>query len=47
MPQRRLAPPRVRAFVDFLAERWRDNPPGASGLDLLADGGQTLERGQS
>jgi len=47
MPQRRLAPPRVRAFVDFLAERWRDNPPGAAGLDLLANGGQTLGRGQS
>jgi DNA-binding transcriptional LysR family regulator len=29
MPQRRLVPPRVRAFVDFLADRWRDNPPGA------------------
>jgi len=28
MPQRRLVPPRVRAFVDFLAERWRDAPPG-------------------
>lgn len=28
MPQRRLVPPRVRAFVDFLAERWRESPPG-------------------
>ncbi|SPS00963.1 LysR family transcriptional regulator [Cupriavidus taiwanensis] len=27
MPQRRLVPPRVRAFVDFLAERLGDNPP--------------------
>lgn len=27
MPQRRLVPPRVRAFVDFLAERFGDNPP--------------------
>ncbi|WP_316156166.1 LysR family transcriptional regulator [Cupriavidus sp. BIC8F] len=27
MPQRRLAPPRVRAFVDFLAGRFGDNPP--------------------
>ena len=29
MPQRRLVPPRVRAFVDFLADRWRDNSPDA------------------
>ncbi|RZT39548.1 LysR family transcriptional regulator [Cupriavidus agavae] len=28
MPQRKLVPQRVRAFVDFLAERWRDYPPG-------------------
>jgi DNA-binding transcriptional LysR family regulator len=27
MPQRRMVPPRVRAFVDFLAERFGDNPP--------------------
>jgi DNA-binding transcriptional LysR family regulator len=27
MPQRRLAPPRVRAFVDFLAESLGGNPP--------------------
>lgn len=27
MPERRLVPPRVRAFVDFLAERFGDNPP--------------------
>jgi len=27
MPQRRLVPPRVRAFVDFFAERFGDNPP--------------------
>ena len=27
MPQRRLAPPRVRAFVDFLAESLGDKPP--------------------
>ena len=27
MPQRRLVPPRVRAFVDFLAERFGDDPP--------------------
>jgi DNA-binding transcriptional LysR family regulator len=27
MPQRRLVPPRVRAFVDFLAERFGNNPP--------------------
>ncbi len=34
MPQRRLVPPRVRALVDFLAERWRDVPPGTSSLGL-------------
>lgn len=27
MPQRRLVPPRVRAFVDFLAERLGEDPP--------------------
>jgi len=27
MPQRRLVPPRVRAFVDFLAEKWGETPP--------------------
>lgn len=27
MPQRRLVPPRVHAFVDFLAERLGDDPP--------------------
>jgi DNA-binding transcriptional LysR family regulator len=27
MPQRRLVPPRVRAFVDFMAERLGDVPP--------------------
>lgn len=27
MPQRRLVPPRVRAFVDFLASRLGDRPP--------------------
>ncbi len=27
MPQRRLVPPRVRAFVDFLAERLGNDPP--------------------
>lgn len=32
MPQRRLVPPRVRAFVDFLAERFGDNPPWERGL---------------
>lgn len=32
MPQRRLVPPRVRAFVDFLADRWRDAPPGGFSL---------------
>lgn len=27
MPQRRLVPPRVRAFVDFFAEKFGENPP--------------------
>jgi DNA-binding transcriptional LysR family regulator len=27
MPQRRLVPPRVRAFVDFLAAQWGEPPP--------------------
>ena len=27
MPQRRLVPPRVRAFVDFLVEQWGETPP--------------------
>jgi DNA-binding transcriptional LysR family regulator len=27
MPQRRLVPPRVRAFTDFLAARFGENPP--------------------
>ncbi|QTP53883.1 LysR family transcriptional regulator [Billgrantia sulfidoxydans] len=27
MPQRRLAPPRVRAFIDFLVEQWEPVPP--------------------
>jgi DNA-binding transcriptional LysR family regulator len=27
MPQRRLVPPRVRAFIDFLAGRFGDHPP--------------------
>lgn len=30
MPQRRLVPPRVRAFVDFFAERFGENPPWES-----------------
>lgn len=32
MPQRRLVPPRVRAFVDFLVEEFGDNPPWERGL---------------
>jgi DNA-binding transcriptional LysR family regulator len=31
MPQRRLVPPRVRALVDFLAERFGDVPPWERG----------------
>ncbi len=27
MPQRRLVPPRVRAFIDFLVEEWEPVPP--------------------
>lgn len=27
MPQRRLVPPRVRAFVDYLAQQYGENPP--------------------
>jgi DNA-binding transcriptional LysR family regulator len=27
MPQRRMVPPRVRAFIDFLVEQWGDVPP--------------------
>ncbi|MDO9451573.1 MAG: LysR substrate-binding domain-containing protein [Stagnimonas sp.] len=27
MPQRRLVPPRVRAFIDFLLEYFGDVPP--------------------
>ncbi len=35
MPQRRLVPPRVRAFVDFLMERFGDDPPWERGLPLV------------
>lgn len=31
-PQRRLVPPKVRAFVDFLADRFGDPPPWDRGL---------------
>ena len=31
MPQRRLMPPRVRAFIDFLAERFGEVPPWERG----------------
>ena len=27
MPQRRLVPPRVRAFADYLAQAYGENPP--------------------
>ena len=33
MPQRRLVPPRVRAFVDFLAEWFGDTPPWERGTE--------------
>ncbi len=34
MPQRRLVPPRVRAFVDLLVEQFGKNPPWERGLSL-------------
>lgn len=34
MPQRRLVPPRVRAFVDLLGEAFGESPPWEQGLDL-------------
>ncbi|OJH35478.1 LysR family transcriptional regulator [Cystobacter ferrugineus] len=33
MPQRRMVPPRVRAFIDFLAERLGDSPPWERALE--------------
>lgn len=36
MPQRRMVPPRVRAFVDFLADRLGDTPPWERGLPSTA-----------
>ncbi len=33
MPQRQMVPPRVRAFVDFLAEEFGDDPPWERGLE--------------
>jgi len=38
MPQRRLVPPRVRAFVDFLAQRLGDDPPWERVLSRQARG---------
>lgn len=32
MPQRRLVPPRVRAFTDFLVDQFGENPPWERGL---------------
>jgi len=37
MPQRRLVPPRVRAFVDFMAEQLGDPPPWEQRLVAHAD----------
>lgn len=34
MPQRRLVPPRVRAFTDFLVDQFGENPPWERGLPL-------------
>ncbi len=33
MPQRRLVPPRVRAFVDFIAEKFGETPPWERALE--------------
>jgi DNA-binding transcriptional LysR family regulator len=35
MPQRRLVPLRVKAFVDFLAEQFGDTPPWEHGLTIV------------
>jgi DNA-binding transcriptional LysR family regulator len=35
MPQRRLVPPRVRAFVDFLAERLGEDPPWERAIQVM------------
>jgi DNA-binding transcriptional LysR family regulator len=35
MPQRRLVPPRVRAFVDFLAERLGEDPPWERAIQVV------------
>lgn len=34
MPQRRLVPPRVRAFIDLLADEFGDDPPWERGLQF-------------
>ena len=34
MPQRRLVPPRVRAFIDLLAARFGEDPPWERGLSF-------------
>jgi DNA-binding transcriptional LysR family regulator len=34
MPQRRLVPPRVRAFSEFLIERFGQHPPWEQGLPI-------------
>jgi DNA-binding transcriptional LysR family regulator len=34
MPQRRLVPPRVRAFIDLLADEFGDDPPWERGLSF-------------
>jgi len=44
MPQRRLVPLRVRAFVDFLEERLGGTPPWERGLALAGAAGPTPRR---
>lgn len=44
MPQRRLVPPRVRAFVDFLAECFGDNPPWERGIPVRPSGPEPQRR---
>lgn len=42
MPQRRLVPPRVRALVEFLAERFGELPSWEAGLDIPGAGPMTV-----
>ncbi|WP_067649269.1 LysR family transcriptional regulator [Dokdonella koreensis] len=44
MPQRRLVPPRVRAFVDFLSAEFGEHPPWERGLDGALAGVREVPR---